>query len=180
MFESRCQALRTINCAAGVDPSGRGAGSPNAGAGSRRTASNSSLPADAVSGSNELVVIVVISYPSSTFANFDGSMAPGALGAREPADPGTTIKASDAMSAARATTLGSRTTGRTLPEIHLQGRVKRPRRALQGRFRDGRHQLSVPRRGGDANAQPRSAGRPAVRAGAARARCRGPQQSRCG
>src|SRR5205809_4793982 len=151
MFESRCQALRTINCAAGVDPSGRGAGSPNAGAGSRRMASSSSLPADAVSGSNGLVVIVVIAYPSSTLSNFDGSMAPGALGTREPTGPGTTIKASDAMSAARATTLGSRTTGPTLPEIRLQGRDKRLQLALQGRFRDGRHQLSVPRRGGDAD-----------------------------
>src|SRR5438552_1576583 len=143
----------------GTKPPGRGAGSPNAGMGSRRTASSSSLPADAVSGSNEVVVIVVISYPSSTLANLDGSMTPGALGTREPTDPGTTIKASDAMSAARATTLGSRTTRRTLPEIRLQDRSQPAQRALQGRFRDGEHQLYVPRRVCVADPHPRPSGR---------------------
>ncbi len=47
-------------------------------------------------------------------------MAVRALGMREPTAPGTTTKASTAMSAARATTLGSRTSGTTLPEMALQ------------------------------------------------------------
>jgi 3-methyladenine DNA glycosylase/8-oxoguanine DNA glycosylase len=53
-------------------------------------------------------------------------MAAGALGMRDPTDPGTTIKASVAMSAARATTLGSRTSGPTLPQTGLQRVARRP------------------------------------------------------
>jgi hypothetical protein len=43
-------------------------------------------------------------------------MATGALGMRDPTSPGTTTEASAAMRAARATTLGSRTSGRTVPQ----------------------------------------------------------------
>src|SRR5690349_9628652 len=123
MLESRCHGLLTIviACAPGTETSGRGAPAAATGAGSWRTASKSSRPADARDGSSVVVAIVAISYPRSTGSNLDESMFPGAVGTREPADPGTTIKASDAMSAARATTLGSRTTGGTLPEIREHG-----------------------------------------------------------
>src|SRR4029079_1618767 len=123
MLESRCHGLLTtvIVRGPGMETSGRGAPEPAPGAGSRSTASKSSRPADAWDGSNGVVAIVAISYPRSTGSNLAESMFPGAVGTREPADPGTTIKASDAMSAARATTLGSRTTGGTLPEIRDHG-----------------------------------------------------------
>src|SRR5262245_48769812 len=125
MFESRIQGLLTIALTDGSEPSGRAAGSPTNGAGSRRTASKSSLPSDAWDGSRLVVAIVVISYPRSMVSNRDESITPGPLGTCEPAGPGTTIKASVAMSAARATTLGSRTTVATLAEIRLQGRGQR-------------------------------------------------------
>src|SRR4029079_11282175 len=134
MFESRIHGLLTMAWAAGTEPSGRGGRASASGAGSRRTASNSSLPSDAWDGSMLVVAIVAISYPRSMVSNLDESIAPGALGTREPADPGTTIRASDAMSAPRATTLGSRTTGATLPEIRLEGRRKRSRRACPPTF----------------------------------------------
>src|SRR6185295_16979862 len=124
MLESRCHGLLTtvIACGPGTDPAGRGAAAAAAGAGSRRTASKSSRPADAWDGSNVVVAIAANSYPSSTLSNLDESITPGTVGTREPADAGTTIRASVAMSAARATTLGSRTTGATLAEICLRGR----------------------------------------------------------
>lgn len=58
-------------------------------------------------------------------------MAVGALGMREPASPGTTTEASVAMSAARATTLRSRTSCETLPQIGLQWAGEGPPELLQ-------------------------------------------------
>lgn len=62
-------------------------------------------------------------------------MVVGALGMRDPTNPGTTTEASAAMSAARATTLGSRTSGQTLPQMALQrvveGHRSMPQTGLQ-------------------------------------------------
>ena len=49
-------------------------------------------------------------------AKADASMVRGALGVRDPANPGKTIEASAEMSAARATTRGSRTSVTTIPQ----------------------------------------------------------------
>src|SRR6185295_17383070 len=75
MLESRCHGLLTIVIAraSGTDPAGRGAPARAAGAGSRRTASKSSRPADAWDGSNVVVAIAANSYPSSTLSNLDES-----------------------------------------------------------------------------------------------------------
>ena len=107
-------------------------------------------------------------------------MAAGALGFRDPTSPGTTTEASAAMSAARATTLGSRTSGANLTEIGVAaGRRRDPVRALQRtREPDERCRSVAPwRRGVSRTVDARRAGRPAGGARAARARLRRPDDA---
>src|SRR6478672_551320 len=121
MLLSRCQKAWTIGTVGGTGTTGRGAWA-DAGAtwGSPRNASGSRCPADRPAGSSCGVVIAVHERDRPTDWKAEESMTLGAAGMREPTAPGTTTKASTAMSAARATTLGSRTSGSTLPEIALQ------------------------------------------------------------
>src|SRR5215212_5354613 len=124
MFESRVQVSLTIGAGSRVDPSGlppvRAEAPLAACCGSRRTVPASMRPADWIAGSGAGIVIVV----RSTARYADWSMAPATLGFREPAGPGTTTEASTAMSAALATTRGSRTSPGSLPGIAVCSRQR--------------------------------------------------------
>src|SRR5829696_7846036 len=135
MLLSRCQVTLTTAFGLGSATSGRGASAAATGArrGSLRIASALSQPSDAVSGSRICVVIDVSDRSRPTPWKADGSMAAGRLGMRDPTSPETTTEASTAMSAERATTLRSRTSGETLPQVGAPRAPRAPCRCLAAR-----------------------------------------------
>src|SRR5262245_26953084 len=137
MLLSRCQRILMIALVAGSAP-GRLANVPGSTRpGSRRAASARRLPSDARSGSSCGVVIAASAPPNRTSPKAAGSTVDGALRLCDPTTPGTTTGASTAMSAAFATTLGSRTSAQTIPQdgtfLPARGRPKHATGGLQAR-----------------------------------------------